>query len=75
MTRAAADVAADDDFSYWLVWPTCGAQHPEAEGFRTWLAGRAAAEEHPSRFPNCALRHDLSSLPFREGVSAARSAS
>ncbi|MDX2276143.1 MAG: transcriptional regulator GcvA [Hyphomonadaceae bacterium] len=45
------DVAVDDDFSYWLVWPTRGAQHPEAEGFRTWLANRAAAEEHPCPLP------------------------
>lgn len=46
------DVAVDDDFSYWLVWPTRASQHPEADSFRTWLAARAASEEHPCPLPD-----------------------
>lgn len=41
------DVTLRDDFGYWLVWPARGTAHPQAEAFRTWLAARAAAEEHP----------------------------
>ena len=45
------DIAVRDDFAYWLVWPTHGPVHPPAEQFRTWLAARAAAEEHPCPIP------------------------
>ncbi len=41
------DITLRDDFGYWLVWPARAPAHPEAEAFRTWLAARAAAEEHP----------------------------
>lgn len=44
---APFDLAIRDDFSYWLVWPTGRAGHPEAVRFREWLAAQAAAEEQP----------------------------
>ena len=44
---APFDLAVQDDFAYWLAWPTRVQVHPHAEVFRTWLMERAAAEEHP----------------------------
>ena len=41
------ELAVQDDFSYWLTWPTRGPSHPQAETFRAWLSDRAAAEDHP----------------------------
>ncbi len=48
---APFDLAVRDDFSYWLVWPTGRAAHPEATRFRGWLAERAAAEDAPCPLP------------------------
>lgn len=48
---ALFDLAVRDDFSYWLVWPTGRAAHPEAARFRDWLADKAAAEEAPCPVP------------------------
>lgn len=48
---APFDLAVRDDFSYWLVWPTGRAAHPEAARFREFLAQKAAAEDEP-----CPLR-------------------
>jgi LysR family glycine cleavage system transcriptional activator len=37
----------DDEFSYWLVWPTGRQTNTEAAHFRAWLAEKAAAEHPP----------------------------
>lgn len=44
---APFDVSLRDDFSYWLVWLAGRNLSADAAHFRDWLAGRAAAEEHP----------------------------
>jgi LysR family glycine cleavage system transcriptional activator len=41
------DLTVQDDFAYWLVWPTGRAANPEATRFREWLEAQAAAEEAP----------------------------
>lgn len=44
---APFDVSVQDDFSYWVVWPTGRTVNPAALAFREWLLARAAAEEPP----------------------------
>jgi LysR family transcriptional regulator, glycine cleavage system transcriptional activator len=50
------DITVRDDFGYWLIWPSRGQIHPQAEAFRIWLAERAAAEEHPCPMAEHAVR-------------------
>lgn len=42
------NLVLQDDFSYWLCWPTGGARaKPEVVRFRDWLQAQAAAEDPP----------------------------
>lgn len=44
---APFDLPIQDDFSYWVVWPTGRKANPNAVHFREWLAARAAEEDAP----------------------------